>query len=110
MQVDSPERLRNVAIVGHNDSGKTTLASAMLYTGGATSRLNRVEDGNTLTDYDPEEIEREISIGLATCYVPWGNTKINLIDTPGYGIFMNEIRCGMRAADSALTVSHSACM
>jgi elongation factor G len=102
MQVDSPERLRNVAIVGHNDSGKTTLASAMLYTGGATSRLNKVEDGNTLTDYDPEEIEREISIGLGTCYVPWGNTKVNLIDTPGYGIFMNEIRCGMRAADSAL--------
>ena len=66
MQVDSPENIRNIALTGHNDTGKTTLTSALLYTGGVVNRLNRVEDGNTTTDFDLEEIERGISIGLAT--------------------------------------------
>src|SRR4029077_2318103 len=66
MQVESPAKIRNVAVAGHNATGKTTLVAALLYTGGASNRLNRVEDGNTLTDFDPEEIERGISIGLAT--------------------------------------------
>ncbi|HEV3074995.1 MAG TPA: GTP-binding protein, partial [Thermoanaerobaculia bacterium] len=78
MQADSPEKLRNVAVAGHNDTGKTTLVSALLYAGGVTNRLLRVEDGNTLTDFDHEETERRISIGLATCFVPWQQHKINL--------------------------------
>jgi elongation factor G len=102
MQVDSPERVRNLAITGHNDTGKTTLASALLYASGVTTRLNRVEDGNTVTDFDPEEIERGITIGLATCYAPWAQHKLNLIDTPGYSIFFSESRAAMRAADAAL--------
>jgi elongation factor G len=102
MQVDSPEKIRNVAVAGHNDTGKTTLVSALLYAGGVTTRLHRVEDGNTLTDFDHEETERKISIGLATCFVPWQQHKINLIDCPGYGIFLTEARAGMRAADAAL--------
>jgi elongation factor G len=102
MQVDSPEKIRNVAVAGHNDTGKTTLVSALLYAGGVTTRLNRVEDGNTLTDFDKEEIERGISIGLAACFVPWRQHKVNLIDCPGYGIFFNETKQGMRAADAVL--------
>ncbi|MFP5287597.1 MAG: GTP-binding protein, partial [Thermoanaerobaculia bacterium] len=102
MQVDSPDKIRNVAVAGHNDTGKTTLVSALLYAGGVTTRMHRVEDGNTLTDFDPEEAERGISIGLAPCFVPWRNHKINLIDCPGYGIFLTEAKQGMRAADSLL--------
>jgi elongation factor G len=102
MQADSPEKLRNVAVAGHNDTGKTTLVSALLYAGGVTNRLLRVEDGNTLTDFDREEVERKISIGLATCFVPWQQHKINLIDCPGYHIFLSETQAGLRAADAAL--------
>jgi elongation factor G len=102
MQVDSPEKLRNVAVAGHNDTGKTTLVSALLYAGGVTTRLHRVEDGNTLTDFDHEETERKISIGLAACFLPWQQHKINLLDCPGYGIFFSETQQGLRAADSAI--------
>jgi elongation factor G len=102
MQVDSSELLRNVAVVGHNDTGKTTLTSALLYASGVTNRLHKVEDGNTLTDFDPVEVSREISIGLAPCFAPWSKHKVNLIDTPGLGIFVSEMRAGMRAADSSL--------
>ena len=102
MQVDSPQKIRNVAVAGHNDTGKTTLVSALLYAGGVTTRLNRVEDGNTLTDFDHEEIERKISIGLAPCFVPWQQHKLNFIDCPGYGIFLTEAKAGMRAADAVL--------
>ena len=100
MQVDSPEKLRNVAVAGHNDTGKTTLVSALLYAGGVTTRMHRVEDGNTFTDFDHEETERKISIGLAPCFVPWQQHKVNLLDCPGYGIFFTETRAGMRAADA----------
>ncbi len=102
MQADSPEKLRNVAVAGHNDTGKTTLVSALLYAAGVTNRLLRVEDGNTLTDFDHEETERKISIGLSTCFVPWQQHKINLIDCPGYHIFITETRAGLRAADAVL--------
>src|ERR1700674_5452317 len=102
MQADSPQKLRNVAVAGHNDTGKTTLVSALLYAGGVTNRLLRVEDGNTLTDFDHEETERRISIGLATCFVPCEQHKINLIDCPGYHIFLGETQAGLRAADACL--------
>ncbi|HYN22374.1 MAG TPA: GTP-binding protein, partial [Thermoanaerobaculia bacterium] len=107
MQVDSPDKIRNVAVAGHNDTGKTTLVSALLYAGGVTTRLNRVEDGNTITDFDQEEAERGISIGLAPCFVPWRQHKVNLIDCPGYGIFFTEAKQGMRAADSLLLCINS---
>ncbi len=102
MQVDSPAKLRNVALAGHNDTGKTTLASAMLYAAGATPRLGRVEERSATTDFDPEEQERGISIGLAPAYLPWRDHKVNLLDCPGYGIFFSETKAGMRAADLAL--------
>ncbi len=102
MQVDSSDKIRNLALAGHNDTGKTTLASALAFTGGVTTRLNRVEDGNTFTDFDKEEIERGISIGIATSFVPWRGHKVNLIDCPGYGIFFTETRAGLAAADAVL--------
>ncbi len=102
MQVESSDKIRNLAIAGHNDTGKTTLASALLYTGGVVNRLNKVEDGNTTTDFDSEEIARTISIGLAPCFTPWKEHKVNLIDCPGYGIFFVETRAGIRAADAVL--------
>jgi elongation factor G len=102
MQVDSPDKIRNIAVAGHNDTGKTSLVSALLYAGGVTTRLTRVEDGNTITDFDHEETERRISIGLAPCFVPWQEHKVNLIDCPGYSIFFAETKGGMRAADSVL--------
>jgi elongation factor G len=102
MHVESPDKIRNIAVAGHNDTGKTTLVSALLYTGGVTTRLTRVEDGNTLTDFDHEETVRKISIGLAPCFVLWQQHKINLIDCPGYGIFFTETKAGMRAADAVM--------
>ncbi len=102
MQVDSPGQIRNLALAGHGDTGKTTLASALLYTSGVANRLNRVEDGSTTTDFDSEEIERGMSISLSTCFAPWQKHKVNLIDTPGSGIFGVEIRAGIRAADTTL--------
>ena len=102
MQVDSPDKIRNLALAGHNASGKTTLASALLYTSGVVNRMLRIEDKNTLTDFDPEEMERGISINVAPAFVPWRGHKVNLLDCPGYGIFFTETRAGMRAADSVL--------
>jgi elongation factor G len=102
MQAESPDRIRNIAVTGHNDTGKTTLISALLYAAGVANRLCKVEDGNTVTDFDAEEIERGISIGLAPCFAPWKQHKINLIDCPGYGIFFTDTRAGMRAADTVL--------
>jgi elongation factor G len=102
MQVDTPEKIRNLAVTGHNDTGKTTLVSALLHTGGAVNRLGRVEDGNTVTDFDPEEVQRGISIGLAPAYTAWRGHKINLLDCPGYGIFFTETRSAMRAVDTTL--------
>jgi elongation factor G len=102
MQVESPARIRNVALAGHNDTGKTTLASALLHTAGVTPRLGRVEDKTAPTDFDPEEQERGISIGLATARFPWRGHVVELLDTPGYGIFFSETRAAMRVADGVL--------
>ena len=102
MQVDSPEKIRNLALAGHNASGKTTLISALLYTAGVVNRMLRIEDKNTLADFDPEEMERGISIGVSPCFVPWRGHKVNFLDCPGYGIFFTETRAGMRAADAVL--------
>src|SRR5262245_10702108 len=102
MQVDSPDKIRNLALAGHNASGKTTLASALLYTAGVVNRMLRIEDKNTLTDFDAEEMERGISINVSPCFVPWRGHKLNLLDCPGYGIFFTETRAGMRAADATL--------
>ncbi len=99
-----PERIRNVALVGHGGSGKTSLAEALLYAAGATTRLGRVEDGTTIMDFEPEETERGLSLSLAISSLEWRNAKINLVDTPGYADFVGEARSALRAADLALFV------
>jgi len=104
MKVYSGSDIRNVAVAGHNDTGKTTLVSQLLFNAAVTTRLGRVEDGTTTTDFDADEIERKHSISAAVAYVEWKNTKINLLDTPGFGIFLMESKGAMRVADSAAIV------
>ncbi|HYF34606.1 MAG TPA: GTP-binding protein, partial [Prosthecobacter sp.] len=82
MKVYEGVNVRNAVVVGHSHAGKTSLVSAMLYTAGATSRLGRVDEGNTVTDHDDEEIARQMSISATPAYLEWGKTKINLLDTP----------------------------
>lgn len=95
------DKIRNVALVGHGSSGKTSLASALLFDTGATTRLTKVDKGNTITDYDPDEIERKISINSAACFCEWKDHKINIIDTPGYSNFLWDTRSALRAVDAA---------
>jgi elongation factor G len=102
MKVFDSSEIRNVALIGHGHSGKTSLASAVLYTAGGTDRLLKVDDGNAITDFDEEEVQRKLSIMSSVAAFPWQKSKINLLDTPGYNIFLNEAKSSMRAADSAI--------
>ncbi len=104
MRVYESDAIRNVAIVGHGASGKTSLTSAMLFTAGAVNRLARVEDGNTVTDWEDEEIERKISVSSALAHVEWNKKKINILDTPGYHTFLAETRLALRATDAAVVL------
>ncbi len=94
--------IRNLAVAGHGTSGKTTLVSALLYSAGAVTRLGRVEEGNTVTDFDDDEIARGHSLSAALTRCEWEGAKINLLDTPGYSNFLTEARLAMPAADTAL--------
>ncbi|NQV07402.1 elongation factor G [bacterium] len=93
-----------MVLVGHSGSGKTSLAEALLFAAGVTTRVGRVEDGNTASDFDPEEITRESSVSLAMTPFEWDGHLINLIDTPGYSDFIGDVRAALRAADLALFV------
>jgi len=104
MKSYSAGKIRNVAIVGHGGSGKTTLAEALLYRSGASDRLGNVADGNTVCDYDPEEIKRKASIGLAVAPCEYNGCKVNLLDAPGLFDFSTGLYEGARAADSLLLV------
>lgn len=94
--------IRTVVLLGHSGCGKTTFTEAALYYSGATKRFGKVEDGNTVSDYDPEEIRRKVSISNSVLPVEWQDTKINFLDTPGYFDFMSESRLAVSAADTAL--------
>jgi len=96
--------IRNVAVVGHGDAGKTSLVSALLFVAGVTPRLGRVDEGTTVTDYDDDEIERKITIHTAVAHLEWKGVKINLLDTPGYQAFIHDARSALRVADAALVV------
>jgi elongation factor G len=104
MKVYDSEAIRNVAFIGHGAAGKTSLVSAMLFDAGAANRLARVEDGNTVTDWEEEEIERKISISTSLAHCEWDKKKINLLDTPGYRPFLTETQLALRAADAAVVV------
>jgi elongation factor G len=104
MKVYSGSEIRNVAVVGHNDTGKTSLVTQLLFNAGAITRLGRIDDGTTVTDFDQDEVDRKHSISTAVAFAEWQNTKINFIDTPGFGIFVMETRTAMRVCDSAAIV------
>ncbi len=102
MKVYDTENIRNIALIGHGASGKTTMAEALIYTTGLTSRLGRIEDGNTKSDYLEDERSRQTSISTSLMQIEWGEKKINIADTPGYADFVGEVICGLRAVDTAM--------
>jgi elongation factor G len=104
MKVYDAASIRNVAVVGHGGSGKTQLVSALLFDAGMVNRLGKVDEGNTVTDYDEEEIARKHTLSASLAYAEWNKTKINLIDTPGFGNFFADARAAIQVADGALVV------
>lgn len=99
-----PEKIRNVVLVGHGGAGKTSLAEALLHVAGATTRVGRVEDGTTVTDFEPEETDRQISLNVAVASCQWKGHKINILDAPGYADFTGDALASLRVADMAIFV------
>ena len=104
MKVYTTDRIRNVVILGHGGSGKTSLVEAMAYLSGVTSRMGSVSEGNTVSDYDKEEIKRKFSINTTVMPIIWGDIKVNVLDTPGYFDFVGEAEEAAAAADAAVIV------
>lgn len=104
MKIYGPDAIRNVAIVGHGASGKTTLVDALAFVSGSSRRHGSIKDGSTLTDTSPDEIERKHSISLGVGIAEWMDVKVNLLDTPGYLDFFGEVVCGLTVADAAVVV------
>src|SRR4030066_381004 len=98
----TPDHIRNVGLIGHGGAGKTSLTEAMLFSAGSTTRLGRVEEGNTVSDYHPDEIERQISINSSLLICEWKTNKLNILDTPGYTDFTGEVKESFRVAESAV--------
>jgi elongation factor G len=97
-------KIRNVGVVGHGGVGKTSLVESLLFTAGAVTRLGKVDDGSTTTDFDPDEIKRKISINTSIAYCDYKGHRINLVDTPGYGDFIADARAGLRVVEAAVVV------
>ena len=104
MKVYRTDEIRNVVLLGHGGSGKTSLAEAMAYVSGATSRMGKIADGNTISDFDKEEQKREFSISTSLIPIEWEKAKINILDTPGYFDFVGEVEEAVSAADAAVIV------
>jgi elongation factor G len=104
----APERIRNVGLFSHGGAGKTSLAEAMLFDSGAISRLGRVEEGTTASDFDPDEVKRHISVSAALLPIEWQDHKINLVDAPGFADFAGDIRAALRAVDAAVILIDAA--
>src|SRR3989337_709725 len=101
-------KIRNVGFVGHGGVGKTSLVEALLFSAGATTRLGKVDDGSTTTDFDPDEVKRKISLNTAVAYCDWKGHRLNFVDTPGYGDFISDARAGLRAVEAAVGVVDAA--
>src|SRR2546425_5756950 len=104
MKVYTAEHIRNVALISHVGTGKTSLVDAALYDSGAVTRQGKVDEGSSIADYDPDELKRSMTLHAKAIPVEWKNTKINFIDTPGYADFVGEVKAGLRVADAALVV------
>ncbi len=104
MKTYDAKDIRNVLLVGHGGAGKTTLLEAMLYTSGAITRMGTVEDGNTVSDHDPDEQRKGISVSLSMAPIEWDGVKINVLDAPGYADFVGDLRSAIRAADAVIVV------
>ncbi len=104
MKVYEGANIRNIAVIGHGHAGKTSLVSAMLYAAGANPRMGRVDDGTATTDHDEEEIARKMSISASLAHVEWGKTKINIVDTPGFNMFVHEAKLVLPVVDAAIVV------
>ena len=107
MKVYTPDSIRNLALIGHGGSGKTTLASCILFDTNMVNRLGSVDTGSAITDYNEDEIERKISINAATCYTEYKKNKINILDTPGYGNFIFEAKAAIAIVDAAYILINS---
>ena len=104
MNVYTTDRIRNVVLLGHGGSGKTSLVEAMAYLAGLTTRMGTVADKNTISDFDKEETKRQFSIHTSVVAIPWKDNKINVLDTPGYFDFVGEVEEAISAADAAIIV------
>src|SRR3982751_3685234 len=104
MKAYDTEHIRNLAVIGHGDAGKTQLISSLLYVAGATPRWGKVDEGTTTTDHDEDSIARKITLNTALAHLEHKETKVNLIDTPGYAAFIAHARPALRVADCALVV------
>jgi len=104
MKVYTAEHIRNVALISHVGTGKTSLVDAALYDSGAVTRQGKVDEGSSVADHDPDELKRRMTLNTKVLPVEWKNTKINFIDTPGYADFVGEVKAGLRVADAALVV------
>jgi elongation factor G len=102
------EAIRNIALVGHGGSGKTSLTEVLLFTAKETNRIGKIEEGNTVSDYSPNEIEKQISISSSLMNIEWNNTKINLIDTPGFSDFVGDVKSALKVCDTAVIVVKAA--
>ena len=107
MKVYETEEIRNFGVIGHGDTGKTSLVASLLYCAGAVPRFGKVDDGTTVTDFDEEEISRKTSISSALCHLEWDKKKFNILDTPGYANFVADARAAMRVCDGALLCVHA---
>ena len=104
MKVYKAEQIRNVALISHGGAGKTSLVDVALYDTGAVTRIGKVDEGTSISDYDPDEIKRRMSINLTVVPIEWRDCKMNMLDTPGYADFVGEVKAGLRVADATLVV------
>src|SRR5262245_16795152 len=107
MKVYDSEDIRNLGVMRHGDTGKTSLVSSLPFCSGAVIRFRKVDEGTTVTDFDEEEIARKTSISSALCHLEWDRKKLNILDTPGYANFIAEARAALRVCDGALLLVHA---